>query len=305
MFPYNFCPLIFFTRWFFFCHLDRFRIFYSFCYMKNSLNTTLPFFFLPTFFYPGEIINNKQIYIYIYIFFFFSFCGACSIVVPNQGLNLGPQQWKCWVLATGLPGNPSVCVTLDCPPRTRPWPRGLWRGSWPCFCHVGSKCQSLSPVRLFAAPCTVARQALLSMGFSRQEHWSRLPFPAPGYLPDPGIEPMSSVVPALQVDSLQLNHQGSPLVPWLGIKPLEEAQSLNQWAIGEFYGLEILYTVLLIFIKNWGQHFHAHFTGEKVIQVLCGWARSRKQDVWVQVSTFPTFSSFISWVSQHPGHSLD
>ena len=46
---------------------------------------------------------------------------------------------------------------------------------------------------------TVAFQAPLSMGFSRQEYWSGLPFPSPGDLPDPGIEPRS---PTLQVDSL-------------------------------------------------------------------------------------------------------
>ena len=50
-----------------------------------------------------------------------------------------------------------------------------------------------------ATPWTVARQAPLSMGFSRQEHWSGLPFPSPGNLPNPGIEPKS---PALQADSL-------------------------------------------------------------------------------------------------------
>ena len=49
--------------------------------------------------------------------------------------------------------------------------------------------QSISHVRLFAIPWTVARQAPLSMGFSRQEYWSGLPFPSPGDLRDPGIEP--------------------------------------------------------------------------------------------------------------------
>ena len=48
---------------------------------------------------------------------------------------------------------------------------------------------------------TVAHQTPLSMGFSRQEYWRGLPFPSPGDLPDPGIEPMS---PALQVNSLLL-----------------------------------------------------------------------------------------------------
>ena len=48
-----------------------------------------------------------------------------------------------------------------------------------------------------ATPWTVAHQAPLSIGFSRQEHWSGLPLPAPGDLPDPGIEPTSLVSPAL------------------------------------------------------------------------------------------------------------
>ena len=51
----------------------------------------------------------------------------------------------------------------------------------------------------FAISWTVACQAPLSMGFSRQEYWSRLPFPSPGDLPDPGIEPG---FPALEVDAL-------------------------------------------------------------------------------------------------------
>ena len=57
--------------------------------------------------------------------------------------------------------------------------------------------QSLSRVQLFSAPWTIARQASLSMEFSRQEYWSGLPFPTSGDLPDPGIEPASLVSPAL------------------------------------------------------------------------------------------------------------
>ena len=53
------------------------------------------------------------------------------------------------------------------------------------------KVKSLSRVRLFATPWTVTRQALLSMGFSRQEYWSGLPFPSPEDLLDPGIKPGS------------------------------------------------------------------------------------------------------------------
>ena len=63
----------------------------------------------------------------------------------------------------------------------------------------GSTVKSLSRVRLFATPWTVAYQAPPSVGFSRQEWWSGLPFPSPGDLPNPGIEPGS---PALQADAL-------------------------------------------------------------------------------------------------------
>ena len=58
----------------------------------------------------------------------------------------------------------------------------------------------LSHVQLFATPWTVACQAPLYMGFSRQEYWSKLPFPSPGYLLDPEIEPVSAASPALQAD---------------------------------------------------------------------------------------------------------
>ena len=61
------------------------------------------------------------------------------------------------------------------------------------------KVKSLSHVQLFATPWTAASQAPPSMGFSRQEYWSGLPFPSLGDLPNPGIEPGSPVV---QVDSL-------------------------------------------------------------------------------------------------------
>ena len=69
------------------------------------------------------------------------------------------------------------------------------------------KVKSLSRVRLFVIPWTVADQAPPSMGFSRQECWSGLPFPSPGDLPDPGIEPGS---PALQADALPSEPPGKP-----------------------------------------------------------------------------------------------
>ena len=62
----------------------------------------------------------------------------------------------------------------------------------------------------FAAPWTIVHQAPLSMGFSRQEYWSGLPFLSPGDLPDPGIKPPS---PSLQADSLPLT-PGKPFVDY-------------------------------------------------------------------------------------------
>ena len=69
----------------------------------------------------------------------------------------------------------------------------------------------------FATPWTTVRQAPLSMGFSWQEYWSELPFPSPGELPDPGMEP---AYPALPVDSLPLRLQGSPGRTFSSVQPL-------------------------------------------------------------------------------------
>ena len=69
------------------------------------------------------------------------------------------------------------------------------------------KVKSLSCVQLFVTPWTVAHQASLSMGFSRQEYWSGLPFASLGDLPHPGTEPRS---PALQVDALPSAPPGKP-----------------------------------------------------------------------------------------------
>ena len=70
------------------------------------------------------------------------------------------------------------------------------------------KVKSLSRIRLFGTPWTVAYQAPPSMGFSRQECWSGLPFPSPGDLPDPGIEPGSLT---LQADASPSESPGKPI----------------------------------------------------------------------------------------------
>ena len=69
------------------------------------------------------------------------------------------------------------------------------------------KVKSLSHFRLFATLWTVAYQAPPSMGFSRQEYWSGLPFPSPEDLPNPGIEPRS---PTLEADTLTSEPPGKP-----------------------------------------------------------------------------------------------
>ena len=84
-----------------------------------------------------------------------------------------------------------------------------------------------SHVQLFVIPWPVARQAPLSMGFSRQKYWSRLPCPPPGDLPNPGIEPRS---PALWADALLSELSGKPkntgvgsLSLLQGIFPIQES----------------------------------------------------------------------------------
>ena len=67
---------------------------------------------------------------------------------------------------------------------------------------------------------SVAHQAPLSVGFSRREHWSRLPFPPPGHLPHPGIEPASLVSPVLAGDSLPTEPPGNPLCLKYSMKTL-------------------------------------------------------------------------------------
>ena len=67
-----------------------------------------------------------------------------------------------------------------------------------------------SHVQLFVTLWTKAHQAPLSMGFSKQEYWSKLPCYPPGDLPDPGIEPISSASSALQADSLPTEPLGKP-----------------------------------------------------------------------------------------------
>ena len=106
----------------------------------------------------------------------------------------------------------------------------------------------LSRVQLFVTPWIRARTGLLcTWGFSRQEHWSGLPCPPSGDLPNPGIKPTSPAAPALQADSLRLSNWGSP--PPL---PPSEANSLFPnhkscfWREGFFFFFFFVYNSHII-----------------------------------------------------------
>ena len=102
------------------------------------------------------------------------------------------------------------------------------------------KVKSLSRVRLFVTPWTVAYQAPPSMGFSRQQCWSGLPFPSPGDLPDPGIESGS---PALQADALLSEPPGKPKIGlYLILKVLKAVEDflLNEICVNSRHKLKSL-----------------------------------------------------------------
>ena len=86
--------------------------------------------------------------------------------------------------------------------------------TWGCNASSACMLSHFSRVRLFVTPRTVARQAPLSMGFSRQGYWRRLPFPPAGDLPDPGLEPTSLTSPALAGGSFTTSAPLGQPVEW-------------------------------------------------------------------------------------------
>ena len=111
-------------------------------------------------------------------------------------------------------------------------------------------------VQLFATLWTAAHQAPLSMGFSRQEYWSGLPFPTPGDLPDPGIKPMSFYVSRIADGFFTTDPPGKPIkllynpaIPLLGIYPEE--------AITEKDTCTPIFTATLFTIaRTWRRQWH-------------------------------------------------
>jgi len=96
-----------------------------------------------------------------------------------------------------------------------------WNWSpWPWMGLVNEWVKSLSRVWLFVSPWTIAHHAPPSMGFSRQEYWSGVPFPSPEDLPNPGIEPGSHCRQMLYC----MSHQGSPNGSRAGLKEAREKE---------------------------------------------------------------------------------
>ena len=116
-------------------------------------------------------------------------------ICPTQGSNLGLPHCRQMLYHLSHEGSPTFKQGLAKPKaqlsHTLIFIHSEGRTSEPV--------KLLSHVQLFATPRTVAYQAPPSMEFSRQEYWSGFPFPSPGDLPNPGIEPRS---PELQADSL-------------------------------------------------------------------------------------------------------
>ena len=102
------------------------------------------------------------------------------------------QTYEIYYSAPPYPNSFFACLVCRRLRVVSPLSHYCWKWKW----------KSLSRVRLFVTPWTIQ-----SMKFSRPEYWGRQPFPSPGDLPNPGIEPRS---PALQEDSLPAEPQGKP-----------------------------------------------------------------------------------------------
>ena len=135
-------------------------------------------------------VEQGQVWTHIY----------CKFIIFSQHLVVGIQSHWHWLSFYDIKANGGDQQDYS----------GVFNGMsspWNALFWLSEQVKSLSHVRLFATPWTVDYQALQSMGFSRQEYWSGLPFPSPGDLPNSGIEPGS---PALQADALLSEPPGKP-----------------------------------------------------------------------------------------------
>ena len=147
-----------------------------------------------SFFYSFRALTSSGYY-QLDTFFFFPMCWLCA----GSLRTLIRYHWK-WIWGCRMVQDRDAqwSAELPVPRRVLYWVL-LWFS-----CSAASNSS--------AAPGTVARQAPLSMGFSRKEYWSGLPFPPPGDLPDLGIKPLPA---AWQAVSLPLSYLGSPLLYWV------------------------------------------------------------------------------------------
>ena len=132
-------------------------------------------------------------------------CLVKAMVFPV--IKYGCKSWTLKKAVAAAAKSLQSCPTL-CNPTRLPCPWDSPGKNTGVGCHFLLQCMKLklfSRVRLFATPWTAAYQAPLSIGFSRQEYQSGLPLPSPGDLPNPGIEPRSSV---LQTEALPFEPPG-------------------------------------------------------------------------------------------------
>ena len=108
--------------------------------------------------------------------------------------------------------------------------------------------KSLSRVQLLATPWTVAYQTSPSMGFSRQEYWSGLPFPSPWDLPDPGIEPGSS---ALRADALTSEPKNSHFQTLLRDSVSSSSHEFKKTWVLKFSFLKLIYNICSVQFSLW------------------------------------------------------
>ena len=151
-------------------------------------------------------LEHNLLFLHDFIYFFYVPIHSGNIYGAPTRVMQALSTWDTSVIKTNNNINSNLC------------PEGLTMQRSACL---------LSGFRLvppFATPGTVARQAPLSTGFSRQEHWSGRPCPPPGDLPDPGIEPTS---PVFQVYTEQKG-SGRPLRP-LFWNPIAGTSLVVQW----------------------------------------------------------------------------
>ena len=169
------------------------------------------------------------------------------------------------------------------------------------YLHMCMRTQLLSRVWLLTTSWPVAHQAPLSLGFPRQEYWSGLPFPSPGDLPTPGIEPASLASPVLAGRLFTSAPLGNPLAPWPGInpEPLALEGGLNYWTAREVptsLGLHSvsLHEVSLISLNGLG--LHSVMESNWILMYLL-WA--------LPLCVLPGSESFVCLINSKPQQAWD